>query len=157
MEKEKLQASNSKVVPGFSLRSSESSSNYAKSSGNSYNGGNSRSTRSSTSGSTSIGGGSGTTGSGTTGSSSDNGINSSRNSIKSISIDLIGHLNGPVDIGLLKTGSVRFLSDLSSKQYYNAVSKVGGVRNGVFVYFFFVSFLYSRLQFFFIMLTLLFC
>lgn len=45
-------------------------------------------------------------------------------SLKSISIDLVGHLNGKVEVGNLKTGKVRFLSDLGSKDYYEAISKV---------------------------------
>ena len=45
-------------------------------------------------------------------------------SLKSISIDLVGHLNGKVEVGILKTGKVRFLSDLGSKDYYEAISKV---------------------------------
>ena len=45
-------------------------------------------------------------------------------SSKSVSIDLVGHLSGKVDIGKLRTGEVRFLSDLGSKDYYVAISKV---------------------------------
>ena len=45
-------------------------------------------------------------------------------SLKSLSIDLVGHLNGKVEVGKLRTGKVRFLSDLSSKDYYDAISKV---------------------------------
>lgn len=45
-------------------------------------------------------------------------------SAKSLSIDLVGHLNGKVDVGTLRTGRVRFLSDLGSKDYYEAISKV---------------------------------
>jgi hypothetical protein len=39
-----------------------------------------------------------------------------------ISLDLIGHLDGKVDVGTLKTGEVRFLSDLRSREYYKAIS-----------------------------------
>ena len=45
-------------------------------------------------------------------------------SLQSVSIDLVGHLSGKVDIGKLRTGEVRFLSDLGSKDYYLAISKV---------------------------------
>ena len=47
-----------------------------------------------------------------------------KHSSKSVSIDLVGHLSGKVDIGKLRTGEVRFLSDLGSKDYYLAISKV---------------------------------
>ena len=44
--------------------------------------------------------------------------------LNSISIDLVGHLNGEVNIGHLRTGKVRFLSDLNSREYYEAISRV---------------------------------
>lgn len=52
-------------------------------------------------------------------------VPSTRGSIphKSLSIDLIGHLNGEVKVGKLSTGRVRFLSFLSSKEYYTAISR----------------------------------
>ena len=50
-------------------------------------------------------------------------------SLKSLSIDLVGHLNGKVEVGKLRTGKVRFLSDLSSKDYYDAISKVKKIIN----------------------------
>ena len=37
-------------------------------------------------------------------------------------LDLIGHVNGHVDTGELKYGKIRFLSDLSSADYYKAIS-----------------------------------
>jgi hypothetical protein len=54
----------------------------------------------------------------------DNYFSPLESSLKSISIDLVGHLNGKVEVGNLKTGKVRFLSDLGSKDYYEAISKV---------------------------------
>jgi hypothetical protein len=46
-----------------------------------------------------------------------------RTSLDTISIDLVGHLDGPIDVGKLKTGPVRFLTDLSSLEYYRSISK----------------------------------
>ena len=47
-----------------------------------------------------------------------------KSALNSISIDLVGHLNGEVNIGHLRTGKVRFLSDLNSREYYEAISRV---------------------------------
>ena len=52
------------------------------------------------------------------------GFNPSEHSLESVNIDLIGHLNGKVEVGTLRTGAVRFLSDLSSKDYYSSISQV---------------------------------
>ena len=50
--------------------------------------------------------------------------NPAAQSSESLSIDLIGHLNGKVEVGTLRTGAVRFLSDLTSKNYYSSISQV---------------------------------
>jgi hypothetical protein len=47
-----------------------------------------------------------------------------KSALSSLSIDLVGHLNGEVNIGQLRTGKVRFLSDLNSREYYEAISRV---------------------------------
>jgi hypothetical protein len=52
------------------------------------------------------------------------GFNPSLSAINTVSIDLVGHLEGAIDVGTLKTGKVRFLSDLSSKEYYRSISQV---------------------------------
>ena len=62
--------------------------------------------------------------------------NPAAQSSESLSIDLIGHLNGKVDVGTLRTGAVRFLSDLSSKNYYSSISQVREKSSSHFIYHF---------------------
>ena len=38
-----------------------------------------------------------------------------------LSVDFVGHLEGPVDAGYLRTGPVRFVSDLRHRAYYQVV------------------------------------
>jgi hypothetical protein len=64
-----------------------------------------------------------TTKQGTTSSASTKSHSNGHSGGVSISIDLVGHLNGEVQVGTLKTGEVRFLSDLRSRDYYEALSR----------------------------------
>jgi hypothetical protein len=70
--------------------------------------------------------------------------------LNSISIDLVGHLNGEVNIGHLRTGKVRFLSDLNSREYYEAISRVS-------ICLFLFSYYFSILTLFYFMLFNFFC